>query len=428
MSTDGGAGKTRTVKAAFLPTLVSQAASALSNILLLVAAGRSADPMAIGTVATAGILYQVELGVCRAVIGEVCLVRSTFVGGLDARGAARASLMVGVVGALPLLAIGLGYEPLRCLVVLGLAMPALLLQDTLRYTAFATRTPRTAATADSIWLTVALLMAIIAPRVGGGAQVVVAIWAMGAVVGLPVLFRRTPHQGRSGALEWMVSSWPIGRSYLPDQLLLTASASIPPLAVGLLDSDTAMGHLRLALAALGPVTVAWAAVSNAAVPRLVTKPKHSLSIEVLLSAGTMAAVAGWSAIGYSIPEAWGTAIAGPAWAGARSWIVPVAMVYTAFASWSGAVVGLKVHGHPARLVRVRAAATPLLVGSPIVGFGMAGNHGYGWGGCFAGTVAGIFLWRGLLRAVGDEASPGERSGTGLIDTTEPCENARDREG
>src|SRR5215213_11908537 len=78
-------------------TAMSQTASSITNLLLLLVVAHRCTPFDVGRAAILVITFQVSLGIGRALLGEVAIVRAELIGELDSSGLLRSSVLIGCI-------------------------------------------------------------------------------------------------------------------------------------------------------------------------------------------------------------------------------------------------------------------------------------------------------------------------------------------
>jgi len=380
-------------------TAVSQAASSVTNFMLLVVVARTSDDADVGRIALVAIAYQVGLGSTRALLGEVALVRQAVLGSLKSAQMIRSALAVGGALGCCMVLIGLlGGGDGRTFLILGISFPLLVVQDSLRYVSFATGSPRRAAHADLCWLALFLVGAITAPTGPGvGTQSALALWAASGVASISLLDVRSVLDSRSVRSRWVRESSRISRAYVADYAITLATTVAPTLVVAAVAGLPDVGALRLALSYLGPITILWVALVNFATPVLARSCHADLRFERRLSVAAVCAVLMWTTAGFVLPSAVGTRVAGSSWPEMRAWLPWVGLGFCALGSYGGAVVGLRTRDGADAVVRARAAMVLPTLALPTIGFVLWDRAGFGCGVALAGGATSFLLWRELKR-------------------------------
>lgn len=166
-----------------------QGLSTASNAMLVIAVSRNESVATFGEFALAYVVFAFALGIQRAGVADPFLVRSDGSGELhpvDQAHFLRNLMLSAGLGAALLTIIGLffGGAPGAFLLWLGLAAPAVLAQDGLRYYAMASARPRVTALMDGVWLAVLVGGFLAAPSLDGPGAI--RIWGLGALASLLV--------------------------------------------------------------------------------------------------------------------------------------------------------------------------------------------------------------------------------------------------
>ena len=165
---------------------ISQAASAGSNVVIELAITVFIGLAGLGqwTVRYAALITVLYL--VRAAFSDVLLADDAPTGDLgdDARTSSLLGLVLTIaVVAFTVFAVIAGLTHDLSWLMVGLALPAVLAQDLLRYIGFWSLNPRMSATLDLIWLSVSLL-SVIAIASTRSVTVGIAAWGLGAVISM----------------------------------------------------------------------------------------------------------------------------------------------------------------------------------------------------------------------------------------------------
>jgi O-antigen/teichoic acid export membrane protein len=285
--------------------IADQAASALSNIVIIVAIARKGGPASLGEFAYAFAIYIVFLVGTRGLVtdGLASMPRSGTAENRRVESlAVSASLLIAIVGGLLVASFGLVLGQLP-LVVVGVLMPALIVQDAGRYVAFRRRQPAVALASDVAWLSLVLGLFLLPDGLPAAAYAVA--WAASAgFAGLvSIVWLRVRFRAPLVVFMWWRSTISgFGLRAATDSL---AAASIVLIAVVLLGryaGDEDVGVLRASQSLAGPVSVAVTAVCAFTVPRVADSPhrfrrynSHSLAAILLMAAAVFMAVPVWLA-------------------------------------------------------------------------------------------------------------------------------------
>jgi O-antigen/teichoic acid export membrane protein len=357
----------------------AQAVSSLSNVLVAVIVARNVSAGDFGRFAVVLATFSIAVGCARALIGEPVLVLRAARAPGSAGGVVRAALVVGaVVGACLVPGAVLVSPPLRqMLLLLALFLPAVVVQDSLRFVWFAARRPMVALGLDVTWLgvTTGLILTLDDRR---DVVVLTLCWFAGAVVsalvGTWVSGRRADH----GARETLRACWPLGRRYVMEFLTAGGLAALPVYVLVALVSPYAAGGYRAAQTLLGPTNVAFAAVSSYFVPRangLEARRGLVVADLIRLTCALACAVAVWATALCLMPVSWLAALVGDSAAGAHACLPWLAVGSTLLAVAGGAIVGHRALRAARASLRVRTVLAPAGVALPIAGAASLGLNG-----------------------------------------------------
>lgn len=387
-----------------------QLLSSGSNFLGLIAAARLLDKENFGAYAVAAATYTVCLGLCRALSAEALLVRvgteSEDQRDRSSRSVSDAFLLGAAVAPILSLAAVLVDGPTSgALLGLGLTLPLLLLQDTLRYGSFARSRPRLAVASDGTWVALQLLAYGVIAAVGDpGVLVMVLAWAStGAIAGLVQLWRDDVRLTFHRPLSWLRQNLDLGGRYAMDFVCGAGVGQIASYALVGVAGVGALGALRGAQTAFGPLTVLTTGVYLAVVPeakRIADRsPRRLTRLCILVALAMSLASVGMTLVLYLLPDAQGRLILGDSWADARAVLIPVGMASVAGSVFAGASTGLRSLQAARELLRTRIFTTPVALTVPAFCAWRWGLQGAAWG--IAGSVwwNNIWWWRSYGTAV-----------------------------
>jgi len=286
--------------------------------MLLVAASRTGDAERVGRVAIVSLAFQIVLGVARSLLGEVALVRTPFVGKLESNTMIRSTLALGIgVGSILFLSgVAAQFAPL---IALGLFVPGLLVQDSLRHVSFAQHVPWRAARADVVWVASfsLYLVALRQYEWSPSDTDLVAVWCGFGTLSIFLAAGPDVWRGIGTRSTWIRDSSEIVKFYVPEYFLGLAVATLPPIAVAFFGGVSDVGGLRLAFGFLGPITVFWSALINYATAALVGVRRDGVGVEIWLTLVTMGVAASWTIVGMLVPDELAARWVGESWHEAR---------------------------------------------------------------------------------------------------------------
>ncbi|MEI6231274.1 MAG: hypothetical protein WCP81_11110 [Actinomycetes bacterium] len=261
---------------------ISQAASAGSNVVIELAITVFIGLAGLGqwTVRYAALITV--LYVVRAAFSDVLLADDAPTG--DIGGDARTSSLLGLVLAIAVVAFtvfaviaGLTHD-LSWLIV-GLALPAVLAQDLLRYIGFWSLNPRMSATLDLIWLGVSLL-SVIAIASTRSVTVAIAAWGLGAVISVAWGLHVTGLRPRSpsAAMTWWQANRKLGIPTLLDTSLYLLGNQGLWFFVAAAAGTQTLGVLRLALLLANPALLVYLAAQTVLVPTITREGANATNL------------------------------------------------------------------------------------------------------------------------------------------------------
>jgi O-antigen/teichoic acid export membrane protein len=251
-------------------SIADQAVSSLTNFVLAVLAARWLDPDDFGRFALVIAVYLLAVGLVRAVCGELLVVR--FSGG-PAREHAAAAFGATVLVALPIsvavaIAAVVAVDARAGLLALAVTLPALLLQDVLRYFFVADARPAAAFGNDMVWVAAQLGILgglLLADAITLGS--LVAGWgAAAAVAALAGLVQARCVPDLRGGRSWFVTNRGLWNRYATEFGATTGAWQTTLFVVGGLAGLVAAGALRGAQVLYGPLHVVYFGARLAVVP------------------------------------------------------------------------------------------------------------------------------------------------------------------
>ncbi len=391
-----------------------QAVSMASNFLLTVIVARVSSPRDFGlfTLTMAG--FILVLGVARAVVSEIVIIRHAVLDIDEQQVAYRQALGATAAIAVPLAVIFLAAEAAifgslgSVTVIIFVALAPLLLQDAARFLLITVGQARLAFYNDMAWLVLELVgFAAVLELAGHGRQteLVVAAWAVaGAACALIALrqLRSFPHL--AGGAHWLRRnadlSWPAVVEFLSGQGAAQLVLFIVSAGVGV----EAAGGWRGAFVLFGPLGVLTTGLGMAIVPALARQfhdGDRSSALRTCLVAA--AVVAGASALLglvltfnlFSI----GSELLGKTWPLAAAVMAPVAVQKTLEAFSLGAVVGLRGASLVSRSMRVRLVLAALSIAVASFSFATTSLRPVAWGQAAVMSIGLVLFWLQLVRHV-----------------------------
>jgi hypothetical protein len=408
--------------------LVDQALSSGTNFLLALLVVRSVSAADFGAFSIVALLYVIGLGISRALTAEPLTIR--FGRAADpirerAPGCFGLALGVGIAfGGCCLAAAAATSGTLQSvLIVLGLTLPLLVVQDAGRTICFAMNLPRRAAANDALWalLQLPLVVAVLVEDDAPTWHYVVAWLVPGAFAGLFMLYQLHVRPSIQQAGAWFTDNrrlaiplvWNYFLTAAPPYLLF----ALTPLVASLYE----LGIARAAYLPYGLFGVVFQSAWLVLLPAASRRSHDEINrLAVWSSAGLGAVALLWSAIVVlAIPDALGEALFGSTWADASGPRVAFGVALVAQALGIGPLVALRALEAPKSLVHVRLVTSPLLLVGGLVLAAEFGAIGVALAVAFGDVSTTLLSWGVLARlrrhldaAPGRDEEPALPAGSG----------------
>ncbi len=253
--------------------LLDQGVSSLTNFVTALVAARLVGPALFGSVSLALVVAYTTVALGRALVGEPLLanIAPQRPQGPDmVPDALGLAVVLGVLSAVVIAAAGLIRLPiLDIFPLVAIWLPVMLVQDALRYAAFARLRAEVALASDVAWAAVqfvALAVLLSSGQPGPGA--IIATWGAGSAVGaLTAMLLLRTH------VSTQVASWfRATRSYsmwlLPQLVLVQLTYQASLFVVALAFGEAVLGGLRAMQTVTMPVFILLTAAQAITVPRL----------------------------------------------------------------------------------------------------------------------------------------------------------------
>lgn len=371
-------------------TVLDQIASSASNFALVALVAHVSPAADFGRFSLAYVVLIFFLGLQRALIGEVLLVRFS---GEDVdrsvfRAAAGLGTLVGLLAGGGLVLGGLAVPGAREIwFALAVATPVVLVQDVLRYVLICSRRSFHALVIDSTWVLLGLALMFLAAWQGRSSLWVVGAWAAGGAVATAVGFaltRTTPRVGEG--LAWLRDNRSIAARFSAEYASLNASTALVWFALAVPVGASGVAALRGASLLFSPLNTAFNAVRLAMIPELVRQWRSPGYRGVLAeTAGVLLALAiGWGLAVLFLPERWGLLLLGDSWAGAEALRLPNFVQCLAMVGYTVALSYFRSAALHERSSLMRGSLAALTLVTPLGAGLLLGPPGAAWG--FAGAV------------------------------------------
>jgi O-antigen/teichoic acid export membrane protein len=400
--------------------LADQLLSSATNFLLAVLIARTVGARDLGAFSVAYATFTFSLGAVRAIAAELLVVRHSAVSAEEWREgvkrSAGTSLMAGiVVGAGSLIAGASAGEPFRTvLIIVGLSLPFLLVQDVWRFAFFARGRGSAAFLNDAVW-TVAMFTAFALLRyydVSSVASLTLG-WAgsgcLAAVVGVFQL-KLLPSRPMA-AVKWLRHHREIAQRFLAEFVVSTGVSTLTLFVIGGIAGLDALGRLRAGEIALGPLSVLFTGagmVATAEGVRLLREsPRRLVHACRWLSLALTVCVVVWGGVILFVPRNIGELVLRANWDAAHGLLTPLLIALIGYALSFGAWTGLRSLAAARRSLRARCIDGSLTFSLGVAGAYLGGATGVAWGYAVTGCLRSLNAWWHFSRALDDhESRPG----------------------
>lgn len=377
---------------AAVASVLDQAASSATNILVLVLAARLSSAAGFADFSMVYVAFTVLLGLNMAYVGQPLVLEkdperlaTACRSGLCFTGAAAAAAgaLLALVG---LLLTGDARSTGAAFLALGLVLPLVLLQDGLRYCFSALRAPGRALAADALRLACVVSALLLQPE-GASAGRLVLVWGLSALPALALgLWLLRPSVRGATATGLLQELRPyLRRGYLGQRFLVefavgNGSSQLAVLGLGAFATPLAVGALRGATTLFGPLNVLFNS-ANSFGPPVVGRAcgKRGVVRLTALMGGALAVTgAGWGAVLHALPERAGRELLGDTWQAAAALLPATGAQYAVMGLGTCALLTLRVL-NPRATLSLQVVFSLLSVGLLLGGYAVWGVAGAAWG-------------------------------------------------
>ncbi|MFE7462512.1 hypothetical protein ACFU6R_00210 [Streptomyces sp. NPDC057499] len=384
-------------------SVADQGVAALTNILVLVSAARLSTVADFARFSAVYLVFTILLGVCGAHIGQPLVLRRG--GDEDVRGACRSAVVFTLLAATalgaPLAGICLllpGATP-AALLALGLVLPVVLGQDTMRYAFSTLHLPHLALAGDTLRLLSVLGALAVQPH-GASAARLVAVWGLAT---LPALLLSAALLHREAAGTPLRPGGLLRRGYLGRRFVVefgvgNATAQLSVLGLGTVGNPLVVGALRGATTLFGPLNVLFGSATGFGPPLLgrLADDRRRVRAAAVLAAVLAATAAAWATALALLPEPAGRRLLGDTWPTAAALLPATGSQYAAMAVGTCGLLALRVLDPRTTLavqVVFSLTAVVLLAG----GYALGGVPGAAWGLCLGSVGKALATWVRVAR-------------------------------
>lgn len=378
--------------------LLDQILSSVTNFALNILVARAVSPRDFGAFSLAYATYALALGATRALALDPLVVRFSRASegqwrSAAGRAAATALVIGAVIGLLIVLAAAVAPAGLRsAYVLLGIALPGLLLQDAWRFTFFATGRGDQAFLNDLVWAAalfpaVALLLATDNQSITS----LMAVWAAAGWIAAAVGLAQSKILPRlDQTFSWLREQRDLTLRYFGEFVVSNGATQLSVFLIGALATLADVGQLRAGQIILGPLNILFQGAGLVAVAEtsrlLADSPRkldHAIfTISGVLVVGSMA----WVVIAFLLPASLGHTLMGGNWEGGRALLLPFTISIVGYALAYGPMTGLRALAAAPASLRARIFDGIALLVVSTIGAVTAGATGVAWGHAVMGCL------------------------------------------
>ncbi|MFD5422456.1 hypothetical protein ACFWJT_31135 [Streptomyces sp. NPDC127069] len=375
---------------AAVSSVLDQAASSATNILVLVLAARLSSASGFADFSMVYVTFSVLLGLNMAYVGQTVVLEKEAGGrlGVTCRSSVLFTAAAAGVAGLVLGVVSLVLPSGWAFLALGLVLPCVLVQDGLRYCFSALRVPERALAADTLRLVCVVAALAVQPQ-GASAGRLVLVWGLSALpaLGLGLWLLRPYVRGARVDVRPYLRRGHLGQRFVVEFAVGNGSSQLAVLGLGAFATPLAVGALRGATTLFGPLNVLFNS-ANAFGPPIVGRASGKRGVVRLTAAmGTALALlgAGWAAVLYALPEGLGRHLLGDTWTAASALLPATGAQYAVMGLGTCALLTLRVL-NPKATLSLQVVFSLLSVALLLGGYAAWGVTGAAWG-LAAGSAA-----------------------------------------
>ncbi|MFC9295258.1 hypothetical protein ACFTWH_25485 [Streptomyces sp. NPDC057011] len=394
---------------AAVASVLDQAASSATNILVLVLAARLSSASGFADFSMVYVAFSVLLGLNMAYVGQSLVLEK---GGAERLGAVcrsaaaftgAASAVAGAV--LALVGLVLPGATGRAFLALGLVLPLVLVQDGLRYCFSALRAPERALAADGLRL-VCVVAALAVQPAGASAGRLVLVWGLSALpaLGAGLWLLRPYVRGSRADLRPYLRRGHLGQRFVVEFAVGNGSSQLAVLGLGVFATPLAVGALRGATTLSGPLNVLFNSANSFGPPVLgrLGGKRATIRATALLGALLAAVAAAWATALSLLPDHLGRELLGDTWTAASALLPATGAQYAVMGLGTAALLTLRVLA-PKSTLSLQVVFSLLSVGLLLGGYVLGGALGAAWGLAAGSTLKAAAAWYRAARL--DAATP-----------------------
>jgi len=379
---------------------IDQAIAGASNVLIAILAARALGVAAFGLFGIVFIVYVTAQGASRALICEPLLVHPAEAeerpGDAIGTAAVLGVALGSVVAASGLVALVWDDRLGNALLLLGVFLPLLVLQDLGRYLGFATHRPGSSLVLDLVWLgLVVVAVGVLSVADRSSLTWFILAWAgSGAAAGLLVLGQYRIRRVHF-SLSWLRETWAYSWRYLVSFTATQGAALVTSIGVGAVAGARALGAVRGAILLTRPVGMVQAAsiaAGTAEISRLVpgsAEVRRHVNRTTVLTTGLALANMGVLLV---LPDTLGRLVLGATWEPTQRLLLPATVQIVMLGLVCGTRAGLTGMRAVHKTVRIDVASTVIVSTATVVGAVIDGALGAYWALVVGQAIAAVIWW------------------------------------
>ncbi|MCP3757152.1 hypothetical protein NLX94_19995 [Streptomyces sp. TBY4] len=391
---------------AAVASVLDQAASSATNILVLVLAARLSPAAGFADFSMVYVTFSVLLGLNTAYVGQALVLEKEAPGSGRLATACRSGLAftgaasVAAGAALALVGLLLPGATGRAFLALGLVLPLVLLQDGLRSCFSALRAPGRALAADTLRLACAAGALLLQPT-GSPAARLVLVWGLSALPALALgLWLLRPSVRGAGAtdLRPYLRRGYLGQRFAVEFAVGNGSSQLAVLGLGVFATPLAVGALRGATTLFGPLNVLFNSASSFGPPVVgrASGKRGVVRLTALMGGALAVTGAAWGAVLYALPERAGRALLGDTWRAAAALLPATGAQYAVMGLGTCALLTLRVL-NPKATLSLQVVFSLLSVALLLGGYAVWGVAGAAWGLALGSAAKAAAGWLRVAR-------------------------------
>ncbi|MGW8887008.1 hypothetical protein [Streptomyces sp. NPDC055749] len=407
-------------RTAIVSSVADQGVTALTNILVLVAAARLSTVADFARFSAVYLVFTVLLGASGAYTGQPLVLRR---GESDeTRGACRSAVAFTLLASTALgallaaICLFVPGETARALMMLGLVLPGVLGQDAMRYAFSTLRLPHLALLCDVLRLACVLGALAVQPY-GAGAARLVTVWGLSALPALllsaVLLHRRTA--GAPLRLRPLFRRGHLGQRFAVEFGVGNATSQLSVLGLGAVGNPLVVGALRGATTLFGPLNVLFTSATSFGPPLLgrVGDERRRVRATAGLAAVLAATAALWATALALLPDEAGRELLGDTWPTAAALLPATGSQYAAMAVGTCGLLALRMLD-PRTTLSIQVVFSLAAVASMAGGYALGGVPGAAWGLCLGSLCKAAATWIRVARIRRRKPAPDEAVTAGAL--------------